>query len=145
MEADGFNFVTEERGDFYFTLTGGSVNACIDVSDVEAGDWEIDVEVAEGTLRNLYMKPFDSWAPGDFCGDEWKYRKNVGLGSPIVLEGISGDYVNACGVEYGEVVDGVYYGTAEPNIPSPLAFMVYTRGSSDLKVDFSVNVAPLKP
>jgi hypothetical protein len=90
-------------------------------------------------LRELLVIVRDSIAPGDTCAST-SYKKNKIPDSPFTftLPVNAVDYVNACGIEFAEMVDNRYYATAEEETPSPLSFLMFFQGSSDL--DFTVYV-----
>ena len=125
------------------SLMGRSAEACVDVSDVNPGAWDVTVNVEEGTLKSLLVVLRDSVSPGDACGEPI-YLRNISAPSTFklegALEGAAGDYVNACGVEWAEWVDGVYYDTVEPKLDSPLALLVFSRGSADLELTLDVDL-----
>jgi hypothetical protein len=121
-----------ESGDFDLTVEDtGSV--CIDVSEVVAGDWEVTIDVTEGSLRELLVIVRDSIAPGDTCAST-SYKKNKIPDSPFTftLPVNADNHVNACGIEFAEMVDNHYYAAAEEETPSPLSFVMFFQGSSDL-------------
>lgn len=117
---------------------------CIDVSDVEAGDWEVTVDVTQGSLRELLVIVRDSVAPGDLCAST-TYKKNNLPDSPFTftLPVNAADTVNACGTELAELVGDQFYAEAE-NVDSPLAFLMVIRGSN-LVFDVDVDVYPPEP
>ena len=124
--------------DFDFSVDAQTPNACIDVSKVAAsGTWTINFEVVSGSLRELIVSVRDSVAGGDLCA-EARLRRPSDQSGNIALHPDAADFVNACGTQYGEIVDGTTYNTVEPGIQSPLAFLVWARGK-DLVIEFSVN------
>ena len=129
--------------DFGFTPAAAMDDACIDVSKVDAnGAWKIDFKVTAGSLRELIVSVRDSAAPGDGC-DEARVRPSEAMGT-IFLSPNAADTINACGTEYGEMVNGEYFGQATDG-KSPLAFIVWTRGSKDLEVNFTVDYPNATP
>jgi hypothetical protein len=112
---------------------------CIDVSDVAVGEWNVTVDVRQGSLRELQVIVRDSVAPGDDCARA-RYRKNKHPDSPFTftLPVNAADDVNACGIEFAEMVGGVYYATHDTEVSSPLAFLMFVRGS-DLVFDVDVD------
>ncbi|MBT8213049.1 MAG: hypothetical protein KJN71_07870 [Acidimicrobiia bacterium] len=85
----------------------------------------------------------DSVAPGDACGEPVYIQDNIPAPATLTdrtLQGAPGSYVNACGVEWAEWVDGAYYDSVDDTVDSPLAFLVFTRGSRDLAVSLDVNL-----
>ena len=126
-------------------LMGRGASACVDVSDVNPGPWDVTVNVEKGTLKSLLVILRDSVSPGDVCGEPINLRGNISAPESFTLEGFTlegaaGDYVNACGVGWAEWVDGVYYDTVEPTLQSPLALLVFTRGSADLELTLDVDL-----
>ncbi len=139
---DGY-LINAFNSDFDFTLTAALDDACIDVSKVDAnGTWTIDFKVTAGSLRELIVSVRDSAAPGDGC-DEARLRPSDSMGT-IILNPNAADTVNACGTEYGEMVNGEYFYQATDD-KSPLAFIVWTRGSKDLVVDLTVDYPNATP
>jgi hypothetical protein len=126
--------------DFPLTVDAVDPNACIDVSKVAAsGTWSIEFNVVSGTLRELIVSVRDSVAGGDLC-DEARLRRPSEASGSITLQPNAADFVNACGTQYGEIVpDGTTFTTVEPGIQSPLAFLVWARGSKDLEINFWVD------
>lgn len=131
--------------DFVLTAGGEIEYVCIDVSDVIAGDWDVTVDVT-GSLRELLVVVRDSVAPGDACAVA-HYRRNTLPDSPFpftlpfTLPVNAADRVNSCGIGWAEMVGDDYYATAEPDIPSPLAFMMFIKGGDsttklDVRVDY---------
>lgn len=122
------------------TVGATDVSACVDVSDVVAGDWTVGVAVVQGTLRELLVLVRDSFAPGDLC-EGIRYRKNTMPDSAFsfVLGVEVASVVNACGTEFAEMVDGEYV-KEQTGAPDPLAFLVFLWGSKDLRVHFDVDI-----
>jgi len=116
---------------------------CVDVSDVEPGLWNVDINVKEGRLRSLILQVRDSIAPGDLCEDV-RYRRVL---APSILHAVldvpGGDWVNACGIEYAENINGTDYRWEDTGTRHPLAFMVWAEGSKDLLIEFWVNIPQL--
>ncbi len=122
--------------DFGFILTGDF--ACIDVSNVSpTGAWYITYDVTAGTLRELLVLVRDSFSPGDICNYGMRLR-HVTSGS-FTLEPNAADYVNSCGIEFAEMIGDTYHGEANENVQSPLAFLVFARGTKDLSVNIKVD------
>lgn len=122
---------------------------CIDVLS-GAGEWTVQVEVLAGTLRELNLYLRDSLAPGDGCFEGGScglalrdISSEPGVITAIQLGYMPDAHVNACGTQYGELVeiDGefVSYDTVEPSIESPLAFMPSMRASNDAVVKLTVH------
>ena len=141
---------------FPIDLAGKEAGACVDVSNVTPGEWvdssgeplpwEVTVTVTNGTLKSLLVILRDSVAPGDACGVPDYFRGNI-TGSEtdpatltLTLPGADGDYVNACGVEWAEKVEGEYYDDIDTTVDSPLAFLVFARGSRDLAMTLDVDL-----
>jgi hypothetical protein len=145
---------------FDIELSGKNVRACIDVMSDE-GVWTVDIQILEGTVRSVGLIPRDSVAPGDSCGGISLARGDVPLSInlPVVppddydgpnpdIDGdgmIEGAYVNSCGIDFAELVDGVSYSDFETEIPSPLAFQASMTGSRDAHVILHVHVPAYTP
>ena len=123
---------------------------CIDVLSA-AGEWTVSVEVLAGTLRELNLYLRDSFAPGDGCFEGGScglalrdISSEPGVITEIELGHMPDAHVNACGLQYGELVEVdaelVYFDTVEPSIESPLAFMPSMRASNDAVVKLSVHM-----
>lgn len=141
--------------DFTFTLGGKDSGypsaACIDVMANE-GEWRVETTVASGTVRGLLLAPQDSFSPGDSCGGVNASR--VKSGAVFTLPGpdhpndvdqdgmIEAAYVNSCGTDFAETVDGVVLEEADPGTPDPLAFRVFMTGSNDALVIVHVDLPP---
>jgi hypothetical protein len=127
----------EDSGHFEFDLGGEYYDACIDVSNVDPeGHWTITYNVTAGTLRELLVLVRDSFSPGDICNYGLRFR-HVSSGS-FTLEPNAADDVNSCGTNFAEMIGSGYYPDFEA-IRSPLAFLVFTRGTKDLVVNFTVD------
>jgi hypothetical protein len=113
--------------------------ACIDWLPGDAGDWEVTVRVDKGDLRKLVMIPRDSM-PGDHCGDVVSFNRHP-PGS-FTLPGLPEPYVNACGLDFAEWVDGELIEVENKEIPSPLALAVGIGGSRDLEVTLHFDRLP---
>lgn len=128
--------------DFTVTLTE---NACIDVIATE-GDWTVDVEeIGDGKLRSLSLVIRDSVSPGDAC-DSVSYNRYI-IPGDITLDGfesdgnpgIAGAWVNSCGTDWAELVEGDYYADAMPKIESPLVLQVFMSGKdAAVKLDVTL-------
>jgi hypothetical protein len=128
-----------ESGDYGLTLGGDTDVVCIDVTEVVKGDWKVTVDVTRGSLEWLLVSVRDSVAPGDTCAStSYKKKKIPDSPFPFTLLVNAADTVNACGTDYAEMVDNDYYATAEEGTPSPLSFLMFFQGSSDLV--FTVDV-----
>lgn len=117
----------------------GAGTHCVDVSGVVPGSWSVGYEVDQGSLRSLIVQVRDSVAPGDVCLDA-RFGKNDPMPSPIEFDVSAGDWVNACGTQFAEVIDGQDYWNEDPDHQSPLALLFWVDGSKDLAVTFDVNV-----
>ena len=124
--------------------------ACVDVSDVIPGPWTVTVEVTNGTLRSLLVILRDSVAPGDACGAPFYHQGNIQANTEeatfdFTLPGAPGSFVNACGEEWAEEIDGYdYYDKDDTTVESPLAFLVFAQGR-DLAMTLDVDLPPLDP
>ena len=119
--------------------------ACIDVMSDE-GVWTVDIQLLAGTVRSMGLIPRDSVAPGDSCGGVILSRGDIPLsiGGEIPLS-VEGAYVNSCGVDFEELIDGTTYATVNDQIPSPLAFQASMAGSKDAHVILHVHVPAYTP
>jgi hypothetical protein len=134
----------EGSGHFDFDLGGDYYSACVDVSNVlPTGTWDITYNVTAGTLRELLVLVRDSFSPGDLCNYGMRLRR-VTSGS-FKLEPNAADHVNSCGTEWAEMIGDTYYGEALPGVRSPLAFLVFARGTEDLEVSFTVDYPNATP
>lgn len=159
---DAVGYVAEGATSFTVSLVGKDVTACWDVMSGE-GSWQIAVNVNQGTLRSLLVVPRDSIGPGDSCG-------GVSLrGNPIPSQTLTlpfaddiprntdGDieaaYVNACGTDFDEVIDGeerfdigaIFNQEGEViaiTDPDPLAVQIMMQGSKDADVDLVFTIPP---
>lgn len=130
---------------FDIELSGKNVRACIDVMSDE-GVWTVDIQLLAGTVRSMGLIPRDSVAPGDSCGGVILSRGDIPLsiGGEIPLS-VEGAYVNSCGVDFEELIDGTTYATVNDQIPSPLAFQASMAGSKDAHVILHVYVPEYTP
>jgi len=148
----GEEAVPDENGVFTIELTGADPKdgTCLDVW-ADEGEWTVDVAINAGTMRRLLIIPRDSVGPGDSCGG-YDFRRNVpstfvlpGPNHPMDLDGdgfIEGSYVNSCGTQFGEWVDGYAdpIFSVDESIPSPLALIVLMEGSRDADVTLTVHL-----
>jgi hypothetical protein len=155
--SDDNHFRMEATGDFTIELGPGTDNgnvACIDVSPQFEGPWSVTWSINEGeTIRSLGLVPRDSFSPGDSCGG-LLFRKNL-PSEPIRLppdpvlyptspygDSIPLPYVNACGTDFAELVDGVSYDYPDEEVASPLVLYVGVSGSKGLRVTLHVDLPP---
>jgi len=124
---------------FSFTLSGKTDGLCVDVSPANAGVWQVQVVGNGGatTLNRILMVPRDSIGPGDSCGGVDLRRVALPLQQQLPHPDdtrfeIPSGYVNACGLQFGELVDldldpgtpEVAVGYVIADLPHPLAFQV---------------------
>lgn len=139
----------EGSGHFEFDLGVDYNSACVDVSNVlPTGTWDITYNVTAGTLRELVVLVRDSFSPGDLCNygisNSGMRLRRVPSGS-FKLEPNAADSVNSCGTEWAEMIGDTYYGDAPPGVQSPLAFLVFARGTEDLEASFTVDYPNATP
>lgn len=155
--SDDNYFKMEATGDFTIELGPGTGNgnvACIDVSPEFEGPWFVAWSINEDeTIRSLGLIPRDSFSPGDSCGG-LLFKNNVPSESirlppdPVLYptspygDSIPLPYVNACGTDFAELVDGVSYDDADVEVASPLVLYVAVSGSKDLIVTLNVDLPP---
>lgn len=125
---------------FTFTLSGKSDSMCVDVpADLAdtAGVWTVTA-TAGGTVLRLLLVPRDSYSPGDSCGGVDLRPPSFPLVQQLPNE-IPAATVNACGVQFGEMVDGkpVYTQTGQPH---PLVFNATMSGLAGASVTLTVTV-----
>ncbi len=136
MNDDGYFKGVDDSGSFGLPLTTAQSRACFDVSNVsEIGNWTIGYNVTAGSLRELIVSVRDSAAPGDLC-DETRLRNAVS--GQITLTPNARDYANACGITYAEWVGDSLIELADETVDSPLAFLIWARGTKDLNVTFTI-------
>jgi hypothetical protein len=152
--------VEDHYDHFDVELSGKNVRACIDVMSDE-GVWTVDIELLAGAVRSIGLIPRDSVAPGDSCGGVILSRPDLPLSIDLPqvpppdydgpnpdIDGdgmIEGAYVNSCGVDFEELIDGTTYATVNDQIPSPLAFQASMAGSRDAHVILHVHVPAYTP
>jgi hypothetical protein len=154
--SDFDHFKATASEDFTITLGPGTDHgktmACIDVWPQSQGPWKVTWSINEGeTIRSLGLIPRDSFGPGDSCGG-LQFRKNI-PSEPIRLppdpvlyptspygDSIPLPYVNACGTDFAELVNGDFYDYAGVEVPSPLALTVGVSGSKGLVVTLQVDL-----
>lgn len=120
-------------------LAGRIDEACVDVSDVNPGPWDVTVTVTEGTLRSLQVVLRDSVAPGDACSEPIHYRDNTAAPATLTftLEGAAGDHVR-------RVAKSGPSGWMVPTTTAPsrarLALLVYIQGSRSLAMTLNADL-----
>ena len=157
------HYVDGQYDHFDIELSGKNLGiggrACIDVWSDE-GVWTVDIEILEGTVRSILLVPRDS-VPGDSCGGVSLSRRDIPLSIDLPqvpppdynwpnsdFDGdgmIEGAYVNSCGTDFAELIDGTTYTTVNDRVPSPLAFQAGMTGSRDAHVILHVHVPAYTP
>ena len=116
---------------FSVTLGAGEL-ACVDVI-APAGDWAVSVEATGMRALNLIIR--DSISPGDVCDIIPIKKPSDG---DYVFTDVEASYVNACGTEWFELIDGVVYRERVPDFEHPLAFIVVAGNGIDARATIEV-------
>ncbi|MFH1330666.1 MAG: hypothetical protein ABIJ48_08480 [Actinomycetota bacterium] len=125
---------------FTFTLAGKSDAMCVDVpADLAAaaGVWTVTA-TANGTILRLLLVPRDSYSPGDSCGGVDLRSPAFPLVQPLPYQ-IPAATVNACGVQFGEWIDGVPV-MAQTGAPHPLVFYALMSGRPRAQVTLTISL-----